>query len=76
MVESTSRTIKVNAVSKPNHSKGKNNNNNKNSGNFMGPNKNEKQFKGKKDPCFVCGKLDHYPWDYRYQKDQKRLQRM
>ena len=54
--ESNGGTNKANVVSKPNHLKGKNNNNKKNFGNFMGPNKNQKQFKGKKGPCFVCGK--------------------
>ena len=54
--ESNGGTNKANVVSKPNHLKGKNNNNKKNFGNFMGPNKNQKQFKGKKGSCFVCGK--------------------
>ena len=55
MEESNDRTNKANMVSKPNHFKGKNNNKYF-SGNFMGPNKIQKQFKGNKGPCFVCGK--------------------
>ena len=39
--------------------------------NFMRPNKNQKQFKGKKGPCFVCEKLEHYVRECRYRKDHK-----
>ena len=55
--ESNDRTNKGNIVSKPNHFKGKNNNNKYFFRNFMGPNKNQKRCKGKKGPCFACGKL-------------------
>ncbi|RVW44269.1 Retrovirus-related Pol polyprotein from transposon TNT 1-94 [Vitis vinifera] len=58
--ESNGGTNKANAVSKANHPKGKNNNNKKNSGNYMSPKKNQEQFKGKKGLCFVCGKPGHY----------------
>ena len=62
-------TNKANVVSKPNHLKCKNNNNKKHSEKFMGPNKNQKQFKGNKGPCFVCGKPRHYARECRYRKD-------
>ena len=68
--ESNGGTNKANVISKPNHLKGKNNNKN-NSVNFMGPNKNQKQFKSKKGPCFVCGKPRHYARECMYRKDQK-----
>ena len=68
--ESNVVTNKTNVVSKPNHLKGKNNNK-KHSGNFMGPNKNQKQLKGKKGSCFMCGKPRHYARKCRYRKDQK-----
>ena len=68
---SNGRNNKENMVSKPNRFKGKHNNNKKIFWNFMGPNKNQKQFKGKKGPCFMCGKPEHYARECRYQKDQK-----
>ena len=69
--ESNDKTNKANMVSMPNQFKGKNNNNEKISGNFIGPDKNQKQFKGKKGPCFVCGKPEHYARECKYRKDQK-----
>ncbi|KAL6350507.1 hypothetical protein AAG906_019154 [Vitis piasezkii] len=69
--ESNGGTNKANAVSKANHPRGKNNNNKKNSGNYMSPKKNQEQFKGKKGPCFVCGKPGHYARECRFRKDQK-----
>ncbi|XP_019075962.1 uncharacterized protein LOC109122729 [Vitis vinifera] len=69
--ESNGGTNKANAVSKANHPRGKNNNDKKNSRNYMSPKKNQEQFKGKKDPCFVCGKPGHYARECRYRKDQK-----
>ena len=71
MEESNDRTNKSNMVLKPNHFKGKNNNNKKIFGNCMGPNKNQKQFNGKKGSCFVCGKPEHNARKYRYRMDQK-----
>uniref|UniRef100_F6HXW6 CCHC-type domain-containing protein n=1 Tax=Vitis vinifera TaxID=29760 RepID=F6HXW6_VITVI len=67
--ESNGGTNKANAVSKANHPRGKNNK--RNSGNYMSPKKNQEQFKGKKGPCFVCGKPRHYARECRYRKDQK-----
>eukprot|EP00261_Vitis_vinifera_P035297 XP_019076540.1 PREDICTED: uncharacterized protein LOC109122885 [Vitis vinifera] len=64
--ESNGRTNKANAVSKVNHPRGKNNNDKRNSGNYMSPKKNQEQFKGKKGPCFVCGKPGHYVRECRY----------
>nr|CAN63713.1 hypothetical protein VITISV_008235 [Vitis vinifera] len=69
--ESNGGTNKANAVSKANHPKGKNNNDKRNSGNYMSPKKNQEQFKGKKGPCFVCGKPEHYARECRYRKDLK-----
>ncbi|RVW91509.1 Retrovirus-related Pol polyprotein from transposon TNT 1-94 [Vitis vinifera] len=69
--ESNGGTNKANAISKANHPRGKNNNNKKNSGNYMSPKKNQEQFKGKKGPCFVCGKPGHYARECRFRKDQK-----
>ncbi|RVW89177.1 Retrovirus-related Pol polyprotein from transposon TNT 1-94 [Vitis vinifera] len=69
--ESNDGTNKANAISKANHPRGKNNNNKKNSGNYMSPKKNQEQFKGKKGPCFVCGKPGHYARECRFRKDQK-----
>ncbi|RVW64665.1 Retrovirus-related Pol polyprotein from transposon TNT 1-94, partial [Vitis vinifera] len=69
--ESNGGTNKANAVSKANHPRDKNNNDKKNSGNYMSPKKNQEQFKGKKGPCFVCGKPEHYVRECRYRKDQK-----
>ena len=69
--ESNDRTNKANMVSKPNHFNGKNNNKYF-FGNFMGPNKNQKQFKGKKGQCIVCGKPGHYARECRYRRNQKR----
>ena len=69
--ESNGGTNKANAVSKANHPKGKNNNDKRNSGNYMSPKKNQEQFKGKKGPCFVCGKPGHYARECRFRKDQK-----
>ncbi|RVW95711.1 Retrovirus-related Pol polyprotein from transposon TNT 1-94 [Vitis vinifera] len=69
--ESNGGTNKANAVSKANHPRGKNNNDKRNSGNYMSPKKNQEQFKGKKGPCFVCGKLGHYARECRYRKDLK-----
>ncbi|KAL6313819.1 hypothetical protein AAG906_010238 [Vitis piasezkii] len=69
--ESNGGTNKANAVSKANHPRGKNNNDKKNSRNYMSPKKNQEQFKGKKGPCFVCGKPGHYARECRYRKDQK-----
>uniref|UniRef100_F6H3T4 ABC transporter G family member 40 n=1 Tax=Vitis vinifera TaxID=29760 RepID=F6H3T4_VITVI len=69
--ESNGGTNKANAISKANHTRGKNNNNKKNSGNYMSPKKNQEQFKGKKGPCFVCGKPGHYARECRFRKDQK-----
>ncbi|RVW72567.1 hypothetical protein CK203_060077 [Vitis vinifera] len=46
--ESNGGTNKANAVSKANHPRGKNNNDKRNSGNYMSPKKNQEQFKGKK----------------------------
>ncbi|RVW81286.1 Retrovirus-related Pol polyprotein from transposon TNT 1-94 [Vitis vinifera] len=69
--ESNGGTNKANAVSKVNHPRGKNNNDKKNSRNYMSPKKNQEQFKGKKGPCFVCGKPGHYARECRYRKDQK-----
>ena len=43
----------------------------KHNGNFMGPNKNQKQFKGKKGPYFVCRKPRHCVRECRYRKDKK-----
>ncbi|RVW91297.1 hypothetical protein CK203_035476 [Vitis vinifera] len=54
---------------KANHPRGKNNK--RNSGNYMSPKKNQEQFKGKKGPCFVCGKPRHYARECRYRNDQK-----
>ncbi|RVW62312.1 Retrovirus-related Pol polyprotein from transposon TNT 1-94 [Vitis vinifera] len=71
--ESNGGTNKANAISKANHPKGKNNNNKKNFGNYMSPKKNQEQFKGKKGPCFVCGKPGHYARECRFRKDQKRV---
>ncbi|RVW71217.1 Retrovirus-related Pol polyprotein from transposon TNT 1-94 [Vitis vinifera] len=71
--ESNGGTNKANAISKANHPRGKNNNNKKNSGNYMSPKKNQEQFKGKKGPCFVCGKPGHYARECRFRKDQKRV---
>ncbi|RVW66000.1 Retrovirus-related Pol polyprotein from transposon TNT 1-94 [Vitis vinifera] len=72
MVEkSNGGTNKANAISKANHPRGKNNNNKNNSGNYMSPKKNQEQFKGKKGPCFVCGKPGHYARECRFRKDQK-----
>ena len=71
MEDSNGRTNEANMVSKPNHFKGKNNNKKNLSRNFMGPNKNQKQFKGEKGPCFVCGQSKHYARECRYRKDQK-----
>ncbi|KAL6339480.1 hypothetical protein AAG906_033019 [Vitis piasezkii] len=69
--ESNGGTNKANAVSKANHPRGKNNNDKRNSGNYMSPKKNQEQFKGKKGPCFVCGKPGHYARECRYRKDLK-----
>ncbi|RVW29768.1 Retrovirus-related Pol polyprotein from transposon TNT 1-94 [Vitis vinifera] len=69
--ESNGGTNKANAVSKANHPRGKNNNDKRNSGNYMSPKKNQEQFKGKKGPCFVCGKPEHYARECRYRKDLK-----
>ncbi|RVW46570.1 Retrovirus-related Pol polyprotein from transposon TNT 1-94 [Vitis vinifera] len=69
--ESNGGTNKVNAVSKANHPRGKNNNDKRNSGNYMSPKKNQEQFKGKKGPCFVCGKPGHYARKCRCRKDLK-----
>eukprot|EP00261_Vitis_vinifera_P019698 XP_010650253.1 PREDICTED: uncharacterized protein LOC104879341 [Vitis vinifera] len=69
--ESNGGTNKANAISKANHPRGKNNNNKKNSGNYMSPKKNQEQFKGKKGPCFVYGKPGHYARECRFRKDQK-----
>ncbi|KAL6317021.1 hypothetical protein AAG906_026764 [Vitis piasezkii] len=69
--ESNGGTNKANAISKANHPRGKNNNNKKNSGNYMSPKKNQEQFKGKKGPCFVCGKPGHYARECRFRNDQK-----
>ncbi|RVW62250.1 Retrovirus-related Pol polyprotein from transposon TNT 1-94 [Vitis vinifera] len=69
--ESNGGTNKANAVSKANHPRGKNNNDKRNSENYMSPKKNQKQFKGKKGPCFVCGKPGHYARECRYRKDLK-----
>ncbi|RVX01764.1 hypothetical protein CK203_024444 [Vitis vinifera] len=69
--ESNDGTNKANAISKANHPRGKNNNNKKNSGNYMSPKKNQEQFKGKKGLCFVCGKPGHYARECRFRKDQK-----
>ncbi|RVW54011.1 Copia protein [Vitis vinifera] len=57
--ESNGGTNKANVVSKANHPRGKNNDK-RNSGNYMSPKKNQEQFKGKKGPCFACGKPGHY----------------
>ncbi|RVW24418.1 Retrovirus-related Pol polyprotein from transposon TNT 1-94 [Vitis vinifera] len=67
--ESNGGTNKANAVSKANHPRGKNNK--RNFRNYMSPKKNQEQFKGKKGPCFVCGKPGHYARECRYRKDQK-----
>uniref|UniRef100_F6GYN1 CCHC-type domain-containing protein n=2 Tax=Vitis vinifera TaxID=29760 RepID=F6GYN1_VITVI len=69
--ESNGGTNKANAVSKANHPRGKNNNDKRNSGNYMSPKKNQEHFKGKKGPCFVCGKPGHYARECRYRKDLK-----
>ncbi|RVW41792.1 hypothetical protein CK203_107624 [Vitis vinifera] len=69
--ESNDGTNKANAISKANHPRGKNNNNKKNSGNYMSPKKNQEQFKGKKGLCFVCGKPGHYARECRFRNDQK-----
>ncbi|RVW36064.1 hypothetical protein CK203_079683 [Vitis vinifera] len=69
--ESNGGTNKANAVSKANHPRGKNNNDKRNSGNYMSPKKNQEQFKGKKGLCFVCGKPGHYARECRYRKDLK-----
>ena len=62
--ESNNGTNKANAVSKPNHPECKNNK--KHSKNFKAPNKNQKQFKGKKGPCFVCGKSEDHTREHKY----------
>uniref|UniRef100_F6GYP6 CCHC-type domain-containing protein n=1 Tax=Vitis vinifera TaxID=29760 RepID=F6GYP6_VITVI len=69
--ESNGGTNKANAVSKANHLRGKNNNDKRNSGNYMSPKKNQEQFKGKKGLCFVCGKPGHYARECRYRNDLK-----
>ncbi|RVW79629.1 Retrovirus-related Pol polyprotein from transposon TNT 1-94 [Vitis vinifera] len=69
--ESNGGTNKANAVSKANHPRGKNNNDKRNSGNYMSPKKNQEQFKGKKGPCFMCGKPGHYARECRYRNDLK-----
>ena len=69
MEESNGGSNKENAVSKPNHPKCKNNK--KTFQEFYEAQQNQKQFKGKKGPCFVCEKLEHYVRECRYRKDHK-----
>ena len=56
--ESNGGTNKTNVVSKPNHLKGKNNNNKKHSGNFMGPTKIKSNLRLRKVHVLCVGNPD------------------